>query len=122
MEYLADSSSEALRWTCNMEEAERFPTHLRADQFAQQHGWHARVLTASENSIPEDRRPTDLSGGVESRHELNERPTPLPDGCSPALVNSGSRRSARPAQKLRQRRRRKTKTAARQHWVIETYG
>lgn len=36
-------------------------------------------------------------GGVESRHELNERPTALRDACSPALVNSSSQSSAWPS-------------------------
>jgi len=117
-------------WTTDFTKAFHYPRHLDAQERGFQISPHcvARVVRKDGDEIgnlsgavhaatPADRRgaascraeaggpdtppaQSFFSGGVESRHELNERPRPLRDGSSPALVNSGSGSSAPPAENI----------------------
>lgn len=40
-------------WTCDRDRALRFPTHLSANVFAHERGWHAMVVAAPAQSVPE---------------------------------------------------------------------
>lgn len=123
MEYLADSTSDAFRWTGVRDEAERFPRHLDAEKFAREFKFHAAVLGGSAEQMPERYRPApnldelDLSG-ADTTPEHSARRKGLV--AKPRSVGGTA-----PAQKSRKPRKpRGKKPAGRvcKSWVNQVYG
>jgi hypothetical protein len=89
-------------WTCDRDQALRFPTHLAANLFAAEQQWHAMVVSPPLNTIPEQLAPA-------TPPALQVLPPPLP---APARKKKHSTRAVVPL----------VSPPRRQSWVNEVYG